>query len=156
MKPLTWIILLIVAAGLLYWMTSGESSKPYAVAVPPEQIVHWHADVELEVCGKIRDDLLKIDFEATGRGTHLLHTHGDNKVHIEDRVIWKKEDIALGKFFDAVGLKFSESKLLDKTNGDECTAGQPGKVKMFLNGKENTEFRNHVLRDGDKIKLVFD
>ncbi len=159
MKTITWIIFGVFVIVSVYFLLSGGSgttSGPYAVARPPEQIVHWHADIELETCGKVRDDLLKIDFDAGGRGTHLLHTHGDGKIHIEDKVIWRKEDIALGKFFDAVGLIFSENLLLDKKNGDECSPGKKGKVKMFVNGKENSEFRNFVMTDGDKIKLVFE
>ena len=153
-----WFFILFVVGVIVIYVVliSGNSSGPYAVARPPEQIVHWHSDVELEVCGKTRPDLLMIDFDAGSRGTHLLHTHGDNKIHIEEKIIWKKEDIALGKFFDSVGLKFSESKLLDKVNGDECSAGKQGNVKMFVNGKENFEFRNYVPNDGDKIKLIFE
>lgn len=158
-KLLLYLLMAVIVALLSLWIYSSKTatqSAPYAVPVPPAKDIHWHADIELETCGKIRDDLLKLDFEGTGSGTHALHTHGDNKIHIETSIIWKKEDIALGKFFDAVGLKFSETRLLDKYNGNECTPGKAGKVKMSVNNKENFEFRDYVPKDGDKIKLVFE
>lgn len=104
--------------------------------------VHWHAAFEVELCGK------KQDFSSYGATTHagspLLHTHGDGLIHIEGRVI-AKEDIAVGKFFDGIDIPFDRDRIMDKKNGDTCKeGGQPGQVKMFVNGQSNNEFRDFV------------
>lgn len=115
--------------------------------------VHWHASVDMFVCGEKRDDLNNLG-KVQHVGGSLLHTHGDGIAHIEGRIL-KQEEITLGRFFNAVGLKFSDSQILDKKNGDLCNE-TPGKIKIFVNNQENTEFRNRVLKDGDAIKIVFE
>ncbi len=115
--------------------------------------VHWHTSIDIFVCGQKRDDLNNLG-KVQHVGNSLLHTHGDGIAHIEGRIL-KQEDITLGRFFDSVGLKFSDSQILDKKNGDLCNETS-GKVKMFVNNQENTEFRNRVLKDGDALKIVFE
>ena len=120
--------------------------------------VHWHAKMELAVCGEARD----LPGSKSGQmvGSHLYHHHGDNTWHIEGRVI-SQDDIKLGRFFDEHRIPFDHDRLFEKKNGDECTAGQPGQVKMFVNGQSSTEFREYVgnyTPDGDdhKIRIVFE
>ena len=132
-KYFVWVFALLIIIGLVYWIYSsiGTSEPPFAVGNP----IHWHAKLDLETCGKVRDDLLKLGGATSHAGSSQLHTHGDNTIHIETNIIYKAEDIALGKFFDNVKLKFDRDKLLDKTNGDLCN-GKPGAVKMWVNEVE--------------------
>lgn len=120
--------------------------------------VHWHAAFEVELCGK------KQDFSSYGATSHagspLFHTHGDSMLHIEGRII-QKEDIALGKFFDLIDIPFGSDRIMDKKNGDECSPGKPGQVKMFVNGAPNTEFRSYIPKPTEKgsdqiIRIVFE
>ncbi len=143
-------IILLVGFVYLVYNSSGPAEPPFAVGNP----IHWHAKLDITICGKVRDDLLKLG-QATHAGSPALHTHGDNTIHIETNIIRKAEDIALGKFFNNVNLKFDKDKLLDKKNGDLCD-GKPGQVKMSVNGKESTAFRDFVPTDGDEIKLSFE
>lgn len=120
--------------------------------------VHWHAAFEVELCGK------KQDFSSYGATSHagspLFHTHGDSMMHIEGRII-QKEDIALGRFFDLIDTPFGPDRIMDKKNGDECSPGKPGQVKMFVNGAPNTEFRAYIPKPTENgrdqvIRVVFE
>ncbi len=119
--------------------------------------VHWHAETSFSGCGVI----YSFPRPAPGRmlGPEGLHTHDDGRVHIEQQVM-KAEDISLGRYFDNVGVKFSKDGVSwGKVNfeaGTKCPDGKEGKLKMLVNGKENSDFRGYVIHDGDKIDLKFE
>lgn len=121
--------------------------------------VHWHAKIELSVCGEARD----LPGPKDGRmvGNRLYHHHGDNTWHIEDRII-SRDDIKLGRFFDEHEIPFDRDRLMEKRNGDSCKEGGPaGQVKMFVNGAANSEFRDFVGKYTPNaadtvIKIVFE
>lgn len=128
--------------------------------------VHWHAKIDLEVCGEKRDLPGKKDGSMVGG--HLYHHHGDNTWHIEGRII-AKEDITLGRFFDQHEIPFDRDRLMEKKNGDLCSPankvaaipGKPGTVKMFVNGQPNEQFRDFVGQytpnaQDTVIKVVFE
>ncbi|MBI4143837.1 hypothetical protein HY486_01150 [Candidatus Woesearchaeota archaeon] len=119
--------------------------RAYSTREPPftTHTIHWHAGIEVSLCGKPFTELLSRGRESHA-GIMLLHTHGDGVIHIEGQPL-KKEEIALGKFMDVLGYTFSESELIDKKNGDLCN-NMAGKVRMFVNGAENFEFRNYVIK----------
>ena len=76
--------------------------------------VHWHADFQIYSCG----ELIKLKRPAglSNRiGTPLLHEHGDNRIHVEGTVAELKK-IALGKFFESIGGKLTNSFLLVPTD----------------------------------------
>lgn len=154
------LIGLIVVVGLvgavIYGWKHLKATTPEApyTAAP----VHWHAKIELEVCGEKRD----LPGSKAGHmvGVPLYHHHGDNTWHIEGRVI-AKEDIALGRFFDEHEIAFDRDRLMEKKNGEECAPGKAGQVKMFVNGAPNTEFRDFVGQytpqsQDNVIRIVFE
>jgi len=71
-----------------------------------------------------------------------MHTHEDLPLlHLEFSGRVTKDDIRLGNFFRNWGKDMNEFG----TN-----------MKMAVNGKENMEFGDYVMRDKDKIELNFD
>ncbi len=62
----------------------------------------------------------------------------------------KKEEVRLSTFFAVWGKKFDKDCIFEFCNGTE------GKVKMFVNGKENTEFQNYLVNDKDKIEIRYE
>ena len=157
------VIRLLIAVGLIVVVVYGVR---WISATTPEQTtytdqpVHWHEAFEVDLCGK------KQDFSSYGAGEHhaglpLIHTHGDGVIHIEGRII-QKEDVALGKFFDAINIPFDHDRIMDKKNGDTCVVGgTPGQVKMFVNGEPNNEFRNYIPKptengEDQKIRISFE
>ena len=150
--------------GVLALMGAGIYGIRYLKATTPETLytadpVHWHAKFEVELCGK------KQDFSSYGEGSShagssLLHTHGDEIIHIEGQVI-QRENITLGSFFDNIDVPFDRDRIMDKKNGNECSPGKPGQVKMFVNDKPNDEFRNYTpfateKAEEDRIKIIFE
>ncbi len=81
-------------------------------------------------------------------GMAPLHTHDTSgTIHVESTVV---RDFTLGEFFDVWGVTFSDTCIMDK-----CNAGIET-VKMFVNGQPSTEFRNHILKDGEQILIRYD
>ena len=119
----------------------------------PLSQIHWHATPKIEICGETK----KIPTPASDAhlGTQLFHTHKDALIHIEGSVS-SPSQITLGGFFDNIGIKFSENKIMDKTSGDTCPDGGIGQVKMLVNNLPNAEFRNYVIKNGDAINIMFE
>ena len=62
----------------------------------------------------------------------------------------KESDLRLGRFFEIWGKTFSQDCIFDK-----C-AGPQNQLTMLINGKENFEFESYIMRDGDKIEIIFE
>jgi len=122
--------------------------------------VHWHADLNIEICGE--EFLLPSSKGWQNKvGTNLLHTHNDNRMHIEG-VIMEREDATLGKFLGEQGIPFSSEQIADMKNGYLCNDGLPGKVQLYVNGEKNLEYEDYLISPyatvppGDKIRIVFE
>ena len=136
-----WLIVLAIIVGVFFAIKSASKGAPQAETAYTSGPVHWHAAMKLSVCGTPRE--LPGPKDGSMVGPMLYHHHGDNTWHIEGR-IFKKEDIALGKFFDVHSIPFDRDRLLDKKNGDTCPDGRPGEVQMFVTGAPNTGFRDYI------------
>lgn len=110
--------------------------------------IHWHPEIAITIKGQ------PVEIPANiGMGpVHAdMHTHKINdQIHVEMQRAVRKEDIRVGKFFDIWGTQFSSTCILDSCNGPD------GTVKMFVNGKENTEFENYLMQDKDKIEIKYE
>lgn len=142
------IVVVVAASGyLIAALASQEKVVPYSKGQ-----VHWHAKLRVFMCGE--EKLMPSPFGSEHLGTPLLHTHDDRLIHIEGTV-WKPEDIMLGKYMGAIGQNFKDEELIDKRNGDLCN-GVPGKVKLFVNGKENPSLTRYIIQDDDEYELRFE
>lgn len=156
-KKITFAIILLVTAVVsltIFYQTIKINTTSWSKGP-----VHWHADIEIEICGEPYF-LPTIEGFTNQVGTELVHTHEDMRIHIEGPVI-EPEDASLGNFFRLQGVPFSATQIADKKNGDICPNNKQGKVKLFVNGKENSEFENYIIAPypdvppGDQIKIVF-
>lgn len=121
--------------------------------------IHWHADLKLTVCGE-DVPLPQPTASATVHGepfvgTPFMHLHRGPQIHIEG-VVSTKEEIMIGKFMEVIERHFTDTEFLDKKNGDTCPDGQPGRVKLLINGQESNELTRHVIRDGERIEIRFE
>ncbi len=144
-----WGLFLAMVIGFSYWTYAYYSHAPDFRGGN----VHWHTQLEMELCGK-KVDLPRIGAGAHHRGLPLLHTHDDDVLHIEGYVS-HPNDVTLGRFMDAVGVKFSDKTFFDKKEGDLCE-GRPGKVRMWINKQESILFRDYSARDGDVVTIKFE
>ncbi len=79
-----------------------------------------------------------------------IHIHGKNNiVHMEFGGKVKKDDIRLGKFFEAWGKDFSKDSLL----GRRAEGGHS--IVMFVNNVRSNEYEHYVMKDGDRIDLSY-
>ncbi|MBI4441566.1 hypothetical protein HY639_05340 [Candidatus Woesearchaeota archaeon] len=145
----SWAIFLLLIGGFGYWSYSYYANAPTFRGGD----VHWHTQLEMEVCGT-KIDLPRIGEGAHHRGLPLLHTHDDNVMHVEGYVS-NPADVTLGRFMHAVGVTFSDKEFFDKKNGDLCN-GQPGMVKMWVNHEPSTIYKDYSAKDGDIVTIKFE
>jgi hypothetical protein len=144
---------LIVLIGSVFFFSNQDKGDS---SVPPDQIVsenglHWHPRLEIYINGEKQ----KIPPNVGLGAVHApIHTHDedakDGVIHMEMAGIVTRDETRLGNFFQTWGKKFSSTQIFDKKNGEG------GKIKMIINGKENNEFENYMMKDGDKIEIRYE
>lgn len=121
----------------------------YVTTIPPvpesdiisRNSLHWHAELAIYVKGEERKIPANIGLGAVHQP---IHTHDDASqgvIHLEFSGLVRKQDITLGNFF--------------KNWGKEMRSFGTDMI-MTVNGKENTEYENYIMRDKDKIELRFE
>ncbi|MGB3921880.1 MAG: hypothetical protein WBL19_01175 [Minisyncoccia bacterium] len=126
-----------------------------------EKAVHWHPELSVTIKGEKQPIPANIGIGMQYAGYPQydsmmmmanMHTHDDSgMIHwevMEGPVT--KDEVTLAVFFGIWGKTFNKDCIFEYCNG----AG--GTVKMLVNGKENTEFENYVVKDKDKIEIIFD
>ena len=137
LKTIVWILIVIFVVFMVYkWIVNFP--KPYTSAP-----VHWHAQFEVSACGE-SINLPRVGERAAFLGEHLLHTHDDNKAHIEGQV-WEKEDVSIKAFIDAINL----DKYV-KSNGCDSPLS-----KILVDNFSDADGLNHIMADGETIKLIY-
>ncbi len=143
-------LVILIAAGSIGWLSWYIANQP---KTPESEIIarngiHWHPELTILIKGQKQEIPADI---GIGIVEKPIHTHDDmGVIHLEFSGLVKKEDIRLGKFFEIWGKKFNKDCILDQCSGAE------GKLKMVVNGKENFDFENYIMGDGDKIEIVFE
>jgi len=73
-----------------------------------------------------------------------IHTHDTSgTLHLESTA---NRIYTLGDFFDIWGVRFNATCVLDRCGGT---------ATMLVNGVKNSDFRSHVLKDGELIRIEF-
>lgn len=110
--------------------------------------IHWHPHLSV----KIRGEEILIPANIGLAGAHFpVHTHDpDGIVHLEFSGVVREDDIRLKKFFEIWGKRFDRECILDS-----CVPGGHS-LKMIVNGKENTEYGEYIMRDNDKIEIIYE
>jgi len=143
----SWIIgalVAVVVAGLFYYL----GTRP----LYPNVGHHWHAPFSVTICGE------RLPPMPAGPGD--LHSHGDDVIHIHpSRPETGGPNATLAAFLAATPLKITETTLEIRgktyTNGDRCSDGRPGRVRVTISGRERKDFASYIPQDGDKIEFRF-
>ncbi|HEY4495928.1 MAG TPA: hypothetical protein VJC04_01030 [Candidatus Paceibacterota bacterium] len=131
-------ILIFVPLGGFVWYVATRPPIPESDIVSRTGF-HWHPELVIYVKGEKQEIPENIGLGAIHQP---MHTHEDLPlIHLEFQGLTRKQDIILGQFFKNWGK-------------DMRSFG--ANIKMVVNGKENTEYENYVMRDKDKIELSFD
>lgn len=132
------LVVLALASVFVLPKPSGtvQSNDPDVVAVSG---MHWHPRLEIFVKGEQVEIPQNIGIGAVHQP---MHTHDDLPViHLEFGGVVRRDNVRLGRFFDIWGK-------------DMRSFGS--NIRMTVNGEQNTEYENYVMRDGDKIELRYD
>lgn len=145
-------VLMISISGISWWVIAAPKNNTSAAE---ENIVlsrtglHWHPTLSITIKGE--EIPIPANIGLSGAIHNPIHTHDpDGVIHLEFSGRVRESDTVLSKFFDAWGKDFSKLSLLGNKTGEG------GMVKMYVNGKENTEFENYKMKHEDKIELVFE
>ncbi|MBI2009609.1 MAG: hypothetical protein HYS86_00380 [Candidatus Chisholmbacteria bacterium] len=131
--------LVILAGGA--WLFSRQSSPE--ASVPEEQVIsrrglHWHPQLSIYIKGQKQEIPKDIGIGAIHQP---IHTHDSSGVlHLEMSGLVTIEKTKMGNFFKVWGKDFSAN----------------GVPKMTVNGQENQDFENYLMKDGDKIEIYYD
>ncbi len=145
------LVTIVILVGAVFLLSKGNEQS-----VPQDQIVannglHWHPKLAIYIKGQKQEIPANIGIGAVHQ---KIHTHDedakDGVVHMEMQGVVTKDDTKLGNFFRIWGKDFNSTQIFDKKNG------ALGTVKMTVNGKENTEFENYKMRDGDQIEIKYE
>lgn len=168
-RNISYGLVIIAIIGLIFFglssIASDNSDGALNVKLPsdvstniPYGSVHWHPKVTIKIDGErstISTDIGSrigklVDINLAGMKMAPVHTHGtDGVIHLENsNPRSKPETLTLGYFFYVWDKKFSSSCIFDY-----CT--DSGELKMYVNGEENLEFGNYVMRDKDDILIEY-
>lgn len=117
---------------------------------------HWHASLNISVCGGPNYTI------PEPRILPGLHSHSDNVIHIEPRRPGESGgNASLDTFFESNGLRVEADLIAIPgdpviRNGEPCDDGEPGRLRVLVNGSEVPEFLSYLPQDGDRIELIFD
>lgn len=145
------ILSVLFVAGAVFFLSKGDN-----VNVPEDQIIsrkgiHWHPKLTVLIKGEKQE--IPADF-GLGAIHSPIHTHvADSKegvLHMEMSGLVTKDETKLNKWFQLWGKQFNANCIFDKCNGSE------GTVKMTVNGGENTEFENYLMKDSDRIVVKYE
>ena len=123
--------------------------------------IHWHPEFKIIIKGEeftipanvgLGTQYAQNPLYDSRMGMTNMHTHdGSGKIHWEVmQGPVKKGDVRFGNFFSVWEKTFNENCIFDNCNGPD------GNVRMTVNGTENTEFENYLVKDGDKIEIIFE
>ncbi len=144
------IILVISVIALpvvgLIWYAATRPPTPESDIVSKKGL-HWHPELTITIKGQKQEIPANIGIGAVHQP---IHTHdATGTLHLEIQGLVTKEDIKLGKFFKIWGKQFNSECIFDSCDSPS------GKLKMFVNGKENNEFDNYLMQDKDKIEIIY-
>lgn len=143
------IVTVLLVVGAAFLLSKGEE-----VNVSEEQIIsrtgiHWHPKLTILINGEKQE--IPANIGIAGQIHQEIHTHEkDGVMHMEMSGLVTKDETKLNNFFRVWGKEFTSEKIFDKTNG------QNGTVKMLVNGQENKDFENYLMKDKDSIEIRYE
>ncbi len=124
---------------------------PKSEAKPLGEKAHEHADFAVYLDGK-KFDFKPAKYQSSEENplapdAHLHDGNGD--------VIHKhRKGITLGYFFETIGMKLDNQCFVTDNGKQYCDTANK-KLKMYVNGKENSTFGNYEFTDLDRILISY-
>ncbi len=174
MNTKTTIAIIVVAGAVLGVVFWNRDSTPKATVqeqsasslsnqndIISQSGIHWHPELSIIIKGEKQPIPANIGMGMQFAGYPQydsmmtmtnMHTHdASGQLHWEVmQGPVKEDDIRLNQFFNVWGKKFTSSCIFDTCNGPE------GRVIFKVNGKDNPDFENYLVKDKDKIEIIFE
>jgi len=152
-------LFIIMAVTMNYFYQQG-GERGFVICGPEgcDLAVHWHAGVEFDLCGAGFNMPLEtgpLDEQHTHKERNYLHFHELLKTDKSGTEVLNPDELQVGEFFDFLNVPFNETCFNGYCTGDLCD-GQPGVLRMVVNGESNDEFDEYSWRDGDVIEIIFE
>lgn len=147
------LLTVVFLVGGIFFLSKDKDTT--STSIPPSEVVaqnglHWHPKLEIYIKDEKQEIPANIGLGAIHQEMHTHENAKDGVVHMEMNGMVTKDETRLENFFKIWGRKFSSTNIFDKVNGEE------GKIKMTVNGKDNTDFENYLMRDGDTIEIRYE
>ncbi|MFN0027875.1 MAG: hypothetical protein ACKV2O_11960 [Acidimicrobiales bacterium] len=127
--PLAILAICVVGGLLVFW---GRDQRASAQRVEPRLEDHWHVAYGMYLCDAFAPNPVDVGADKVG-----IHTHDDGIIHIHPfSSVATGEDATLGKFFDQIALKASDTKLTTtdgkayESGKTTCPSGEVGKLVL--------------------------
>ena len=147
-----FLLLIIVGYGIVSFSSpTGNAVATSQIKIPANPI-HWHPMLTIKINGQDQNIPPNIGMGSTIH--QPIHTHEDELVngarllHMENNRP-TLENMKLGFFFNVWGKKFNKDCIFDFCNIADK------EVRMTVNGKENFDFENYFMSDGDNIVIQY-
>lgn len=131
--------LIVLIFGGFGWSIYQQPRDPDIVA---RSGMHWHPKLAIYVKGEKQEIPANVGIGAVHQP---MHTHSEDSaqgvIHLEFPGMVRTEDIMLRNFFEIWGK-------------DIRSFG--ANMRMTVNGTENGEYENYIMKDGDTIELHYD
>ncbi|MEK6843869.1 MAG: hypothetical protein AABX83_00425 [Nanoarchaeota archaeon] len=149
-----FILIIISILGFIIWSINGAITESNSCKTAPvtEINIGTHQDVKLHIHSELR---IVIDGEEQFIPANIgvlpgimrpVHTHdATGEIHMEGPC---QRDFKVGEFFQVWGKEFSSQCIFDK-----CI--DKGELKIIVNGIQNNEFENYIMRDDDNIVIEY-
>jgi len=143
-KSLPWLIGFAVAGLVVFIVvTAPEISEEDIVTTGG---IHIHPQLEINISGQAQVVPGNVGNPQIG-----VHTHAtDGVLHYEKSGLVLRDDLRLSTFFDTWGERFNSDCILGACNGEDSI------VRMTVNGQDNLEFENYIVRDRDSIEIRYE
>lgn len=144
------VLTVVILVGGVFFLSRESGSTIAEDQIVTRNGLHWHPKLTITIKGKKQEIPANLGIGAVHQPIHTHEDAKDGVLHMEMKGVVSKEDTKLSNFFSIWGKEFTSTKLFDKTNGTE------GTVKMTVNGKENTDFENYLMKDDDRIEIKYE
>lgn len=140
-RVITWAtgtaFVTLLIGGFIWYMATRQPTPEGEII--SRNGLHWHADLAIYVKGEKQEIPANIGIGAVHQP---IHTHDEaDVIHLEFQGQVRKTDITLGQFFK---------------NWDKDIRSFGTNMRMTVNGKENIEYENYIMRDKDEIELHYE
>ncbi|HBD24476.1 MAG: hypothetical protein UU11_C0002G0016 [Parcubacteria group bacterium GW2011_GWF2_40_69] len=135
-----WTAFGVATIAGLVWLVASRPPVPESDIVS-RSAFHWHPELTIYVKGEKQEIPENIGIGAVHQPIHTHDDSGQGVVHMEFQGLARKQDTTLGQFFRNWGKDINSFGTL---------------TKMTVNGVENVELDNYVMRDKDKIEIWYE